>query len=127
MIAHCRRDWPREACGLLSGSRSIIEHAHPLPNIAPRPESCYLADPAALLATHRAIREAGRDILAIYHSHPRSTPDPSRSDLRENHWGGMPRVIVSLRDFTNPDVRAWWLGPNCFQGIPWSLLPDHAP
>ena len=71
----------------------------------------------------RRLRSAssGAEILAIYHSHPRWEAVPSRTDLRENHYGPVPRIIVSLLDET-PDVRVWRLDPDSYQELPWRIV-----
>jgi proteasome lid subunit RPN8/RPN11 len=116
----CRADYPNEACGLLGGVAFEARTIHPLPNKATRPSSRYVAEEHALIRALRAIREAGDEVVAIYHSHPKSPPTPSATDLRENYWGGTPRVIVSLAG-AEPEIRAWWLGPNAYHGIPWRV------
>jgi hypothetical protein len=68
-----------------------------------------------------ALRQRGAEILAIYHSHPRWRAVPSQTDLRENHYGPVPRIIVSLLD-EPPDVRIWRLDPDSYQELPWRIV-----
>ena len=125
MIDHCRRVAPIEACGLLGGVSPRVSSVHPIDNLAAS-ETRYSADMAQVIAAYRSIRERGADILAIYHSHPRSSPVPSRTDLAENYdWGPMPRIIVSLRG-PEPEVRIWRLEPDRFDELPWRVVaPDE--
>ncbi|HWE37607.1 MAG TPA: M67 family metallopeptidase [Isosphaeraceae bacterium] len=125
MVEHCRREAPVEACGLLGGLGERVESCHPLRNVAAS-ESRYDADGAEVIEVNRALREDGRAILAIYHSHPRWRAVPSRVDLDENHWGEMPRIIVSLLE-AEPEVRAWRLGPDSFEEIPLRAIPPAGP
>jgi [CysO sulfur-carrier protein]-S-L-cysteine hydrolase len=118
MIAHCQREAPREACGMLGGVGSRVVSFHPLTNVAAS-EKVYLADKRELLIVNRAIRESGQEILALYHSHPRSIATPSKTDLLENYWGEVPRIIVSLVVADKPDVRIWRLRPDSFEELPW--------
>ncbi len=60
-------------------------------------------------------------MLAIYHSHPRWEAVPSLTDLRENYYGPMPRIIVSLLNDT-PDVRIWRLDPDSYQELSWRII-----
>lgn len=54
-----------------------------------------------------AIEDAGNELGAIYHSHPRSVPRPSQTDVILAKWWPDPlHVIVGLED-GEPDVRAW--------------------
>lgn len=120
MVEHCRREAPLEACGLLGGAGDRVESCHPLRNVAAS-ETRYDADGAEVIEINRALRDAGRAILAIYHSHPRWHAVPSRVDLAENHWGDTPRIIVSLLE-AEPDVRAWRLGTDSFDEIPLRIV-----
>ena len=119
MVAHCLRETPLECCGLLGGIKPVVSSLHPLRNIL-QSEIRYDADPRDLIAAVQALRARGAEILAIYHSHPRSDPTPSKTDLRENHYGDVPRIIVSLLGDT-PEVRVWRLDPESFTELPWKI------
>jgi proteasome lid subunit RPN8/RPN11 len=93
---------------------------HPLRNIAAS-KTRYTADPKELIQALVWLREQHREILAIYHSHPRWQAVPSATDLTQNYWGEMPRIIVSLLA-DPPDVRVWRLRPDSFQELPWKLI-----
>ena len=55
----------------------------------------------------KAIDEADNEIGAIYHSHPRTEPVPSQTDINlADGWPEPLYVIVSL-EHPEPDVRAW--------------------
>ena len=107
MVAHCVRDDPLECCGLLGGVPPLVSSIHPLRN-ADSSETRYNADPQELVDAHVSLRDRGAEILAIYHSHPRWPAIPSQTDLRENHYGPVPRIIVSLLG-PAPEVRVWRL------------------
>jgi proteasome lid subunit RPN8/RPN11 len=125
MIAHCVRESPLEACGLLGGVAPRVLSIHPLTNIAAS-ETRYLADPAEQLHADRWLREHGEKVVAIYHSHPRWEPIPSATDLKENYlWGLTPRIIVSLLRET-PVVRVWQLDANSYQELPWRLVQSNS-
>jgi len=121
MVAHCRREAPLEGCGLLGGVPPLVSSFHPLRNTEASPVR-YNADPRDLIAAVTALRARGAEILAIYHSHPDHAAVPSRTDLRENHYGDVPRIIVSLLG-PEPDVRIWRLGPDSYEELPWTRLP----
>src|SRR5690242_17204168 len=80
MIEHCRREAPQEGCGLLGGIPPLVSSFHPLRNELAS-ETRYNADPHDLLAAMKSLRQRDAEILAIYHSHPRWTAEPSRTDL----------------------------------------------
>jgi proteasome lid subunit RPN8/RPN11 len=122
MVEHCLRETPLECCGLLGGSDSRVSSFHPLRN-ASASETRYDADPADLIAAVVVLRERRAEIVAIYHSHPRWAAIPSETDLRENHYGPVPRIIVSLLGPT-PEVRIWRLDPDSFEELPWQIVPS---
>lgn len=93
---HALRERPAECCGLLSGANGIITDIHPLRNEAERPETRYLASPADLFAAMRIMRDAGKRLLGIYHSHPRSSAFPSSSDVEMAFYPEAVYFIISL-------------------------------
>ena len=121
MVAHCQRESPREACGLLGGFSLRVSSIYPLYNDHAQSETRYNADPHDLIKAHIALREQQADILAIYHSHPHSHAEPSRIDLVENYYGPCPRIIVSLIG-PSPEVRVWRLDANSFRELPWRVI-----
>jgi proteasome lid subunit RPN8/RPN11 len=121
MVAHCVREAPLECCGLLGGFAPLVSSFHPLRNSS-RSEVRYDADPRDLIAAVQELRARGAEILAIYHSHPRWAAIPSKTDLAENHYGDVPRIIVSLLGPV-PEVRVWRLGADSFEELPWSIPP----
>jgi proteasome lid subunit RPN8/RPN11 len=121
MIAHCMREAPLECCGILGGvAPPLVTSIYLLRNES-QSETRYNADPHDLINTQLELRRRGEDILAIYHSHPRWEAIPSRTDLAENYYGEVPRIIVSLLR-NNPDVRVWRLDPDSFEEIPWRIV-----
>jgi [CysO sulfur-carrier protein]-S-L-cysteine hydrolase len=53
-----------------------------------------------------AIEDAGLELGAIYHSHTRSAPEPSQTDINLAFYPDALYVIVGLKS-PEPDVRAW--------------------
>jgi proteasome lid subunit RPN8/RPN11 len=121
MVEHCRREAPLECCGILGGVPPRVSSFHPLRNTEAS-ETRYNADPHDLIQAYIWLREHGSDIVAIYHSHPRWRAVPSATDLKENHYGPVPRIIVSLLA-EPPDVRIWRLDAESYEELPWSLVP----
>jgi len=124
MVAHCVREAPLECCGILGGVSPRVTSFHPLRNDAAS-ETRYNADPNDLITAYIALRERGAEILAIYHSHPRWQAVPSRTDLQENHYGPVPRIIVSLLEET-PVVRIWRLDPDSYEELAWRIVEPVA-
>ncbi len=119
MVAHCVREAPQECCGLLGGVPPQVSSFHPLRNSS-QSEVRYDADPRDLIAAVVSLRARGAEILAIYHSHPRWAAIPSQTDLLENHYGVVPRIIVSLLN-NKHDVRVWRLDPDSYVELPWTI------
>ena len=116
MVAHCIREAPLEACGVLGGSGRRADSIFPFRN-SQASERLYEAEPGDVIAAVRALRERSAEFVAIYHSHPRWAAIPSKTDLATNHYGDLPRIIVSL--LTEPaDVRAWRLESDRYDEIP---------
>jgi proteasome lid subunit RPN8/RPN11 len=83
MFAHARASAPAECCGLVGGRGASALSVYPLRNVAADAAVAYEAAPAELFAAQRLMRERGEQLLAIYHSHPRSEdPRPSATDVR---------------------------------------------
>ncbi len=70
-----------------------------------------------MLDAFRAMRERELELLAIYHSHPTSSPVPSQRDLEQNTYGeSVVHVIVSLAN-PQPELRAWSLSETGYREI----------
>jgi nucleoside-diphosphate kinase len=120
MVAHCLMDAPLECCGLLGGAGTEVSLFYPLANDEAS-ETSYNAEPHELIRAVQDLRAREGEILAIYHSHPRWTAVPSKADLARNHFGDVPRIIVSLLEHP-PEVRVWRLGDAAFEELPWRLV-----
>ena len=58
--------------------------------------------------TIEAIEDAGGELGAIYHSHTRSDPYPSQTDINfAAGWPGVEWIIVGLRRDGEPRVRSY--------------------
>jgi [CysO sulfur-carrier protein]-S-L-cysteine hydrolase len=119
LLGHLRAALPAEGCGLLAGTvvggvGRVTLHL-PLVNALNSPTE-YESDPPSMFAAHRAMRAAGVDVLAVYHSHPTSEPVPSRRDRERNYSDGVVNVIVGM---ANDEVRAWWLTASDAREADW--------
>ena len=97
MIAHARETAPEECCGLIGGFSTQASSLYRLRNVTPHPESAYEAAPEDLFAAQRRMRERGEGLLAIYHSHPRSSdPSPSETDVQLAYYPSAKYLIIGL-------------------------------
>jgi proteasome lid subunit RPN8/RPN11 len=120
MVAHSLRESPLECCGILCGVLPRVSLIYPLRNQL-QSETGYNAEPEDLIAAQRDYHRRGCEILAIYHSHPRTDALPSRTDLAKNYHGPLPRIIISLEGET-PDVRIWRLDPDSYVALTWQII-----
>lgn len=118
VIAHARRDLPNECCGLLAGrGDGVVTTRFSIGNDAASPTE-YATNARDMLLAFRAMRAAGDELLAIYHSHPTSEPVPSRRDIEQNTYGeSVVHLIVGLAG-ANADVRAWLLTETGSREVP---------
>ena len=98
IIAHAREASPQECCGLIGGaSDGQAQTIYRSRNVASDPLTSYEAAPEDLFAAQRNMRERGEQLLAIYHSHPRSSdPQPSVTDVRLAYYPSAVYLIVGL-------------------------------
>ena len=107
ILSHARRETPGECCGLIGGNSADTETIYPLRNAAADPLVTYEAAPEDLFAAQRAMRDRGEQLVAIYHSHPRSKdPEPSATDVRLAYYPSAVYFIVGLGD-KEPCLRAF--------------------
>lgn len=116
MVAHCQRELPREACGLLAGRESTLgEKQYPVTNTDFSPIT-YNMEPSEVLAAYKSAEIWGGDVTAFYHSHTRSPAYPSPTDREKSVGMNALYVIVSLKDDI-PRVRAFRLTTENIQEV----------
>ncbi len=98
MLAHAQAEAPNECCGMLAAHDGEAVRVHAARNTAASPLR-FIIDPQELFATYTAIEDAGDDFGAIYHSHTRSEPYPSQTDINfAAGWPGVQWLIFGLAD-----------------------------
>jgi|SRR5436190_10470084 len=105
LIAHARADAPNECCGMIASRDGEAVAVHRARNTAASPLR-YVIDGKEQYEIQTAIEDAGLDLGAIYHSHTRSAPEPSETDINLAFYPESLYVIVGVKD-EEPDVRAW--------------------
>jgi len=97
MVEHARQAAPHECCGLIGGNDARTRTVYPLRNVATDPLVTYEAAPEDLFAAQRSMRDRREQLLAIYHSHPKSVgPHPSETDVRLAYYPSAVYFIVGL-------------------------------
>jgi len=108
IFAYAREADPAECCGLIGGTEDgKAKSIYSLRNVAADKIVSYEAAPEDLFAAQRQMRERGEELLAIYHSHPRSAePIPSDTDVRLAYYPQAVYFIVGLAG-SQPAIRAF--------------------
>jgi [CysO sulfur-carrier protein]-S-L-cysteine hydrolase len=125
LLAHVLEDPANEICGVVAvedgGSkpesasavevyRAANKHASPMK---------FEIEPAELLRLYDTIEERGCRIGAIYHSHVRSQPYPSQTDINfAANWPGVEWIIVGLAGGAEPDVRSYLIEDGVVREVP---------
>ncbi|MGQ9629097.1 MAG: M67 family metallopeptidase [bacterium] len=108
MIRHCKEEYPNEACGILSGKDGIVRRMYRMTNAEASPTGYYMR-PEEQFKVAKEIRRNGEEILGAYHSHTRTEAYPSARDVREAYDDSLLYFILSLKDWQNPEIRAFWI------------------
>ncbi|MBF0623795.1 MAG: M67 family metallopeptidase [Magnetococcales bacterium] len=95
ILGHAQRCAPEECVGILSGHGRTIAGWHPLTNTL-HDSQRFLADPGEQITLFKQLREQGAELVAIYHSHPVGSGQPSILDREENHYPNALHLIVAL-------------------------------
>ena len=106
IVAHARADAPNECCGILTGKNDRVTEHHPVRNVDASPVK-YIMDPKDMLRIEKLADKKGEEILVFYHSHTYSEAYPSPTDVRQATWPDQYYIIVSLREPSNPVMRAF--------------------
>jgi proteasome lid subunit RPN8/RPN11 len=105
MVAHAQAEAPNECCGMVASREGRAVEVFPAVNAAASPLR-YEIDGAEQYRIQMAIEDAGLNLGAIYHSHTRSDPVPSQTDINLAFYPEALYVIVGLAG-SEPDVRAF--------------------
>jgi [CysO sulfur-carrier protein]-S-L-cysteine hydrolase len=96
IVAHAIAGKPNEACGLLGGRNGVVTSFHPVRNADESPYR-YTVHPDDMVRVWAELEDADDEIVSIYHSHTKSAPYPSRTDVELATWPDAAYLIVSLR------------------------------
>ncbi len=106
LIAHALEDAPDECCGMIATRDGEAIAVHRARNAAASPLR-YEIDGMEQYRIQTAIEDAGLDLGAIYHSHTRSAPYPSQTDINLALYPDSLYVIVGVQDRDAAEVRAY--------------------
>ncbi len=121
---HAERGYPNEVCGLLLGEdlpdsysdtggvpRRVIRAVVPVDNSFEADERYhrFLIGHDDILHAERQARQAGLDVLGVYHSHPDAPARPSEYDREHAAWTTWTYLIVPVHKGRAGQVAAWRL------------------
>jgi proteasome lid subunit RPN8/RPN11 len=121
MIAHARRDFPLEACGMLGGVDGVVSEYYPMAN-SDKSNEHFTMEPKEQFAVIKDLRAKGKELLVIYHSHPETPSRPSAEDIRLALTPGVSSVIVSLAG-EMPDVKSFRIEDGVVTPEPITISP----
>ena len=113
LVAHALEDAPNECCGMIAARDGAAVGLHPARNAAKSPLR-YEIDGMEQYRLQTAIEDSGRELGAIYHSHTRSDPIPSQTDINLAFYPDSVYLIVGLKS-DEPDVRAWHIRDGSYE------------
>ena len=105
IVAQAREEAPNECCGIIATQAGKAVAVHPATNAAASPLR-YEMDGMEQYRIQTAIEDAGHELGAIYHSHTRTDPIPSQTDINLAFYPEALYIIVGLAG-GEPDVRAF--------------------
>jgi proteasome lid subunit RPN8/RPN11 len=125
VIDHCVAGLPNEACGILAGKDARVEKIYCMINAKPGAAS-YEMDAAEQFRVMKDIRESGRSMVGMFHSHPGGQAFPSSVDVEKAYWPGskLPNypdavyVIVSLMNRSRPVARGFSIAEGNVREVP---------
>ena len=97
IVAHARDEAPNECCGIIAAVDGKAVAVHPATNTAASPLR-YEMDGMEQYRIQTAIEDAGHDLGAIYHSHTRTPPIPSQTDITLAFYPDAIYVIVGIAE-----------------------------
>ena len=106
IIEHAVQEAPNECVGLIAAREDEAMEVYRARNAAASPLRFEIEGPEQI-RFHNEIETAGLELGAIYHSHTRTEPKPSQTDINfAAGWPGVLWVIVGLAS-AQPEVRTW--------------------
>jgi [CysO sulfur-carrier protein]-S-L-cysteine hydrolase len=110
VVAHALEDPKNEVCGVLAvkpGPPARAIRVHRAINLYASPMK-FQIDPGELLKLWNACEAEGGELGAIYHSHVRSPPYPSQTDINfAANWPGVEWIIIGLAAGQEPQARSY--------------------
>ena len=114
IVAHARSEAPNECCGMIASRDGGAVKVYRATNAAASPLR-YEIDGAEQYRIQMQIEDSGLDLGAIYHSHTRTEPYPSQTDINLAFYPDAMYLIVGLAS-EEPEVRAFTIREGQVRG-----------
>lgn len=113
IVAHALADAPNECCGMIGSLDGEAKHVYRARNVHASPLR-YEIEAGEMYGLLREIEDSGLELGAIYHSHTRSAPYPSQTDINiavppelgQPLWPGTIYLIVGVAG-AQPELRGY--------------------
>ena len=120
IVAQARAEAPDECCGLVGTRDGEAVRLLKLRNAAASPLR-YEIDPSDQLRAFDELDDAGLDLGIIYHSHTRSAPEPSQTDINLARYPDSLYMIVGVAG-PEDDVRLWRIADGQVAQTPFEVV-----
>ncbi|MEA2224912.1 MAG: [CysO sulfur-carrier protein]-S-L-cysteine hydrolase [Solirubrobacteraceae bacterium] len=124
VVAHALENPDIECCGVVAvasgddGAPRTATRVYRAENIH-HSALRFEIDPMELLRLNNEIDDQGWEIGAIYHSHVRSEPYPSQTDIAfAAQWPGVEWIIVGLASGERPKLRSYLIDGGAVAEVP---------
>ncbi len=118
VVEHARREHPIECCGVIAARDGVAASVHAVANVAASPLR-FEVDGMELHRLLTEIEGRGEEIGAIYHSHTRSAPYPSQTDVNfAAGWPGVEWLIVGLDADGEAETRSFLIAGGTIKEVP---------
>jgi proteasome lid subunit RPN8/RPN11 len=105
IVDHARAEAPNECCGMVASRNGTAVMVYRATNAAASPLR-YEIDGPEQYRIQMQIYDAGLDLGAIYHSHTRTEPSPSQTDINLAFYPDAVYLIVGLAG-AEPEMRGF--------------------
>jgi proteasome lid subunit RPN8/RPN11 len=95
ILHHIQTQPEQEVCGLVGGDPGKAASYYPVDNIDPLKTNRFTLDGAGQIAALKTMRSRSETLVAIFHSHPHTTAQPSSLDIALGGHSGVLSLIGS--------------------------------
>lgn len=117
LLTQSQHDAENETCGLIAAKNNIATRVYPVSNVAGDKQHLFEMDPEEQIHAMKAMREAGEELYAIYHSHPDAPASPSATDLQQAYYRDVLYLIISLNTKGVLEMRAYKIQQDNFEPV----------